>query len=319
MAAMSLQEVLFATAILTAGGFGAFVARAVGVWRRGARHRAVIQEGRRAETYLAPGASSQPGTSLDDRVLAYASSLAVRRHGLRFRSAVPSWLRNRPWRTGDIAKAGLQGKVDAVALREAQVRLAALGCFLGGMVGFVFSWEMAVAAASIGAMVGWRIIPWAVAQRSRCRADQMERHLSEMLDVVALGMHSGLSFDRSLQLYSDHFHTLLAESFASAYRQWSCGLTSRPEALRAVAASYDSALLNRVVENVVRSLRFGATLAGELEDAAREARSSYRARRQEQVAKAPVKMMVPTGVLILPAMLILVLGPVLLELAGGFS
>ena len=35
-------------------------------------------------------------------------------------------------------------------------------------------------------------------------------------------------------------------------------------------------------------------------------------------AKAPVKMMVPTGVLILPAMLMLVLGPVLLELAGGF-
>ena len=33
-----------------------------------------------------------------------------------------------------------------------------------------------------------------------------------------------------------------------------------------------------------------------LEDAAREARSGYKARKQEQVAKAPVKMMVPTGV-----------------------
>ena len=62
----------------------------------------------------------------------------------------------------------------------------------------------------------------------------------------------------------------------------------------------------------------GATMADNLEDAAREARSGYKARRQEAVAKAPVKMMVPTGVLILPAMLMLVLGPVLLELAGGF-
>ena len=43
-----------------------------------------------------------------------------------------------------------------------------------------------------------------------------------------------------------------------------------------------------------------------------------RDRLEERVAKAPVKMMVPTGVLILPAMLMLVLGPVLLELAGGF-
>lgn len=36
------------------------------------------------------------------------------------------------------------------------------------------------------------------------------------------------------------------------------------------------------------------------------------------MAKAPVKMMMPTGALILPAMLLLVLGPVLLELANGF-
>ena len=111
---------------------------------------------------------------------------------------------------------------------------------------------------------------------------------------------------------------MLADALADAHRQWSCGLASRDEALRAVAASYDSPLFERVVENVVRSLRLGATVAENLEDAAREARSGYKARKQEQVAKAPVKMMVPTGVLILPAMLILVLGPVLLELAGGF-
>ena len=38
---------------------------------------------------------------------------------------------------------------------------------------------------------------------------------------------------------------------------------------------------------------------------------------EERVAKAPVKMMIPTGTLILPAMLLLVLGPVLLELMEG--
>ena len=34
--------------------------------------------------------------------------------------------------------------------------------------------------------------------------------------------------------------------------------------------------------------------------------------------KAPVKMMLPVGALILPSMLILVLGPVLLGMVGGF-
>jgi len=57
-------------------------------------------------------------------------------------------------------------------------------------------------------------------------------------------------------------------------------------------------------------------LADNLDDAAAEARANYRTARQESVAKAPVKMMLPTSTLILPAMLILVLGPVLLELMG---
>ena len=82
--------------------------------------------------------------------------------------------------------------------------------------------------------------------------------------------------------------------------------------------SYASVMFSRVIENIVRSLRFGSSLAESLEAAASEARSAYRARKQEQVAKAPVKMMVPTGALMLPAMLLLVVGPVLLELMEGF-
>ena len=87
----------------------------------------------------------------------------------------------------------------------------------------------------------------------------MECDLSEMLDVVALGMRSGMSFDRSLDLYTGYFRTQLADAFRSAQRQWACGLASRPEALREVADSYASPLLARAIENIVRSLRFGAT------------------------------------------------------------
>ena len=55
-----------------------------------------------------------------------------------------------------------------------------------------------------------------------------------------------------------------------------------------------------------------------LEEAAQESRNLYKAKQEEIVSKAPVKMMIPTGTLIFPAMLILVLGPILLELGSGF-
>jgi len=108
----------------------------------------------------------------------------------------------------------------------------------------------------------------------------LERSLSEMLEVVALGLRSGLSFEGALALYTAHFECPLATGMAAAKAQWNCGLVSREEALRALAASYRSLLFGRVVETIVRSIRFGSSLADNLDDAAAEARAHYRTARQ---------------------------------------
>lgn len=120
-------------------------------------------------------------------------------------------------------------------------------------------------------------------------------------------------------MYIGHFDTLLSRSLASARQQWALGLARRDDALRSVAETYDSALFSRAIESVIRSLRYGSSLGGGArgDGARRRGRRIVRSSRN-QVAKAPVKMMVPTGTLMLPAMLILVLGPMLLELVGGF-
>ena len=141
--------------------------------------------------------------------------------------------------------------------------------------------------------------------------------MSEMLEVVALGVRSGLSFDRSLQLYTGHFDDGLARECAAAQRSWEAGLATRQDALRALAQGYDNPLFSRTVSAIIRSLRFGTSLGEVLEQSTEQARAARKAQVEERVAKAPVKMMIPTGTLILPAMLLLVLGPVLLELMEG--
>lgn len=222
------------------------------------------------------------------------------------------------WFAAHARKAGLADEVSPEGFRECRVRLALGSAVVGGLVGAVLSNELMVLLGGVGLAAGALAPRWAVSDAERRRAREVERHLSEMLEVTALGLRSGLSFDRSFELYGTHFETPFAEACASARRRWSLGLTTRDEALRDLAATYDSEQLARVVENMVRSLRFGSSLAESLESAAAEARAEHRARLEERVAKAPVKMMMPTGALILPAMLLLVLGPVLLELANGF-
>ena len=221
-------------------------------------------------------------------------------------------------RAVDIRRAGLSGSVSLRGFTLARTRLAVLGAVVGFLLGFVFSFELALVLACAGLCLGWISPGWAVRSCSTARKSELERHLPEMLEVLSLGLRSGLSFDRSLDAYVDHFDTLLSQSLASAKRQWTLGFSSRDEALRSLAETYDSVLFSRCVESIARSLRFGSSLAESLESIAGEARSAYRAVRQERVAKAPVKMMVPTGTLMLPAMLLLVLGPILLELIEGF-
>ena len=85
-----------------------------------------------------------------------------------------------------------------------------------------------------------------------------------------------------------------------------------------MADSYDSRLVREAVDSISRSLRYGTSLADDLSDLAVSVRARRKARLEEAVAKAPVKMLLPVGTLILPAMLILVVGPILLDLMNRF-
>lgn len=150
-------------------------------------------------------------------------------------------------------------------------------------------------------------------KRKELRRMAIERHVPEMVDAIALGMRAGLSFEGAFALYCDRFDDELACVCRRACRMWESGLVSRDDALRELAREADVASLSRFVGNAVRCLRFGSPMTRMLEMTAHEARSCYRAKMEELVAKAPVKMLMPTAGLILPAMLIVVMGPVLLE------
>lgn len=222
------------------------------------------------------------------------------------------------WFSAHSRTVGLGGLVTKEGFCEARIRLAVAGATFATICGAVFSNELAGIGFASGIVLGFMAPRWALQQEEKARCDELERELPQMLEVVALGLRSGLSFDKSLQLYHGHFGTPFSRACASAQRQWDLGLQTREEALRALAGSYASPGFTRIAESMIRSLRFGTSLSGQLESAAKRSRALHSAKREEMIAKAPVKMMIPTGTLILPAMLILVLGPVLLELMEGF-
>ena len=136
-----------------------------------------------------------------------------------------------------------------------------------------------------------------------------EREMPEFLDILGLGLSAGLSFDASLELYCSHHDTGLAREVRSAMRLWQMGVESRADALGAMSARVGSASLSRFCAAVSEALSFGAPLAETLEHQAGSIRDEQRLRTQERMEEVPVKMLVPLGTLVVPAMLLAILGP----------
>lgn len=159
-----------------------------------------------------------------------------------------------------------------------------------------------------------RIPPVRSALRSAAQArGQAEclRQMPVMLDVVTLGLSAGLSFDSSLELYCQRYHDVLARSLASAMLSWRLGTSGREEALMQVARELGVAALERFAGVVSQALAFGSPLASTLEQQAQAIRDEQRAQMEEEIERVPVKMLIPLGTLIVPAMLLAILGPLL--------
>lgn len=137
------------------------------------------------------------------------------------------------------------------------------------------------------------------------------RQMPVMLDVVTLGLSAGLSFDSSLELYCHRYDNGLSRALSGAMLSWRLGTASRDEALVATARRLGVSSLDRFANVVSQALAFGSPLAATLEQQAQTIRDEQRAQVEEEIERVPVKMLIPLGTLIVPAMLLAILGPLL--------
>lgn len=175
----------------------------------------------------------------------------------------------------------------------------------GGFVG-------RLARETSGRVRGMAVVRRAADSRELARTRQRcLREMPEFLDIVTLGLSAGLSFDASVELYCSRYDTTTSEVFLESMRSWQIGLTSRAEALEELSVRLGSSALRSFSSAVSEALAFGMPLVGVLARQADAIRAEQRSQVEEQIEKAPVKMLVPLGTLIVPAMLLAILGPLL--------
>ncbi len=215
-----------------------------------------------------------------------------------------------------LARRNVKGSLSFEQALEDPVLLFALLAAVSGVVAVAFGLQLLVPCLLLSLVVMKTAPRYLERRRKELLRAACEGDLSMLCDVVAMGIDAGLSFDAALDMYCRRFDNELSKRMICAKLQWEHAVFTRSDALSRLAQELESFLLRRFADTTARAVSAGAPLAGMLRDLAADVRRIQKMRVERSVAKAPVKMLVPTGACILPAMLLLVMGPMLLQFMG---
>ena len=162
---------------------------------------------------------------------------------------------------------------------------------------------LALAFECAGAAWLWRIV----------RSTLAPADLASFLDAMVVGLEAGLTFERALAGLVERASITTRD--ADARRLLADLALGRPlrDALATFARGPDEA---RITALVVASMRFGSPLARLLVLQADSIRTTERHRAEARARRLPVLMLFPLTFCILPALLLVFLGPPLLTLIG---
>ncbi|MEL7625510.1 MAG: type II secretion system F family protein [Anaerolineaceae bacterium] len=154
--------------------------------------------------------------------------------------------------------------------------------------------------------------------RVRTRQAQIQRDLPDALDMLAVCASAGLGFDQSVQKISDYWQTELGKEFTTMRTEMELG-ASRTEALKNMSKRVDVSDLSQFIAIITQAEKVGMSYADVLQSQSIQMRILRQHRVRESVNKLPAKMIVPLALLIFPAILAVILVPLIPQLMNIFK
>jgi tight adherence protein C len=190
------------------------------------------------------------------------------------------------------------------------------------VLAFFWVWLSAVGGApawlvffgTIGAAVfGWVLPSYVVDKRARKRREQVERGLPDLIDLLVVTLEAGLSFPQSLRLASTKIKEPLASEMRLTLQEQNMGLTL-VEALENLLVRVDTPGVRMLSRSISQGETMGVSTGQIMRNLAIELRKRQRAYAEERAQKAPVKVLFPILLLIMPALFIVLLLPVMITI-----
>jgi tight adherence protein C len=157
--------------------------------------------------------------------------------------------------------------------------------------------------------------------RIRNRHRVLRRSLPDMLDVMTVCLEGGLSIQSTIQRVADELqfvHPALAKELRIVQREMELGV-SIDAALRHLADRTGYEGVRPLAAFIREAQRHGSDLAEALRIHADMLRSQRESEAEEAAQRAAVKILIPTLLLILPAVFVVLAGPAAIRVQEAFS
>src|SRR3990172_9073074 len=137
--------------------------------------------------------------------------------------------------------------------------------------------------------------------------------LPDALDLLTICVEAGLGFDAAVKKVVEKWDNALSAAFSRVLQEIQLGKLRR-EALRDMADRLGVVELESFVAAVIQSEQMGVSMAKVLRVQADAMRIKRRQRAEENAQRAPIKMLLPMAFLIFPTIMMILLGPAVLQI-----
>jgi len=222
----------------------------------------------------------------------------------------------------DLEVAGHPGNMSAedfMGIRGlAGVGLAVLGCLLGLMMGM--SVILGVAGFMVFGVVGFMLPNFWLQSNITKRKKEVQRALPDALDLLSITVEAGLGFDAAIHKVTTKWNNTLTREFERYLAEMRVGKPRR-EALRDLSNRLDVSDVTSFIAAVVQADQLGASITKTLQVQSEQMRMRRRQRAEKLAHEAPIKMLIPMALFMLPVIYVVIFGPMVPKMASmiGFK
>ncbi len=170
---------------------------------------------------------------------------------------------------------------------------------------------------AVGGVLGYMLPSIWLGSKIKKRKVGILKSMPDALDLLTISVEAGLGFDLALQRVASKWDNELSKEFTRVLSDTRLGIPRR-ESMRSMALRCAVEDLSGFVAAIVQAEQLGVSIAKILKVQSEQMRTRRRQRAEALAHQAAIKMLFPMAFLIFPSILIIILGPAVPKLMGGF-